>query len=181
MESKILLLEKYVKIMFGKRAFYLPRIPANIYVDNNTISIDMDDMEEYVIVDGIRCYYCIEYHADNDTINTWLKDYTIGGLVCTQQTYFLFQLSDKEFPFNKRDPRLVVPKRDYSELTSEFLHEHKELNEKVVKFLEQHPESFEQADISEWLAMSDNITGGELDPDYFSEPEKSELFQQVIS
>ena len=85
MEKKILMLEKYVKIQFGKRAFYLPRIPANIcYENNNTISIDFADMDEYVIVDGIRCYYCVIYHADNDTVDTHLKDFTIDGMVCTQ-------------------------------------------------------------------------------------------------
>ena len=180
MEKKILMLEKYVKIQFGKRAFYLPRIPANIcYENNNTISIDFADMDEYVIVDGIRCYYCVIYHADNDTVDTHLKDFTIDGMVCTQPYPFSFSLTDREFPFSTRDPRPVVPKRDYSELTSEFLHEHKELNEKVVKFLEQHPETFEQASISEWLLLSDIITEREFDPVCFSES-VSDLFKRVV-
>lgn len=170
MEKELLMLEKYVKIMFGKRAFYLPRIPANIYFENNnTISIDMADMDEYVLVDGIRCYYCVIYHADKDTVNTWLKDYTFDGVVCTQHKYFPFSLSDKEFPFSERDPRLVVPKRDYSELTSVFLEEHKELNERVVKFLEKHPETFEQKSIKEWLFLSRQITKDYFDPNSLPE------------
>ncbi len=164
-EKATLLFKKYIRIEFGSRVFYLPRIPANIYVENNTLSIDMADMDEYVIVDGIRCYYCVIYYADKDTVNTWLKDYTIEGMVGTQQTYFPFSLSDKEFPCSNRDPRVVVPKRDYSELTSVFLEEHKELNERVVKFLEQHPETFEQASIKEWLSLSKKIANGDFDPD----------------
>lgn len=165
-EETTLLLKKYIRIEFGSRVFYLPRIPANIHVENNTLSIDMADMdEEYVIVDGIRCYDCVIYYANKDTVNTWLKDYTIDGMVCTQKTYFPFSLSDKEFPCSNRDPRVVVPKRDYSELTSVFLEEHKELNERVVKFLEQHPETFDQASIEEWLSLSKQIANGLFDPD----------------
>lgn len=163
-EKTVLLLEKYVRIQFGSRTFYLPCIPANIYFEKNTLSIDMADLDEYVLVDGIRCYHCMTYNSDNDTVDTYLRDYTYDGKLCTQQSGFTFSLSDREFPFSRRDPRLVVPKRDYSELTSVFLDEHKELNERVVKLLEQHPEIFEQASIWDWIDWSDQIANGYFDP-----------------
>ncbi len=166
-EKHTLMLEKYIKIMFGKRAFYLPRIPANVYCkDANTIYIDMADMDEYVIVDGIRCYYCVTYHADKDTVDTHLKDYTIDGMVCERTCPFSFSLTDREFSYGTRQTWIVVPRRDYSELTSVFLEEHKELNARVVKFLKQHPETFEQISVKEWLFLSGEIDNGFSEHDW---------------
>ncbi len=171
-----LLLGKFVRIKFGDRVFYLPHIPANLYYKDNTLSIDMADMDEYVIVDGIRCYYCMIYHADNDTVDTWLKDFTIDGVICTQQAYCSFPLTEQEFPFGNRDSRMVVPKRDYAELTMAFLDEHKDLNGKVVKFLEKHPDCFEQMEQSEWLSLSKDFSDSDFDPDSLPET-VSELCQ----
>lgn len=156
--------DKYISIKFSNRVFYLPRIPANIYIENNTLTIDMADMDEYVLVDGLRCFYCVVYNADNGIIGTWIKDYTIDGLMAPQPHYYSFRLTDKEFPFSKRDSRVVVPKRDYSELTTVFLNEHKDLDARVVKFLKKHPELLEKALIREWLILSDTISK-RFDPD----------------
>lgn len=175
-EKNILLFKKYVKITFASRIFYLPRIPADICFENNSLTIDMADMDKYVLVDGIRCYYCMTYNSDNDMVNTWLKDYSFEGMVSTQHNYFSFSLSDKEFPFSKRDPRLVVPKREYSELISAFLDEHKDLNERVVKFLKQHPETFEKVYIKDWVELSNQIATGDFDPDCLPES-ISDLFE----
>ena len=178
-EKELLLLKKFVRIEFGARVFYLPCIPANIYFENNTLSIDMADTEEYVIVDGIRCYYCVTYNRDNDTIGTWLKDYALDGVVFPQQHFFSFSLSDREFPFSQRDLRMVAPKRDYSELASVFLDEHKDLDERIVKFLEMHPEYFEQISIKEWLLLNDQVAQCDIDPDLLPES-ISDLFQDFI-
>lgn len=156
-EEGIQILRNYVRLEFCSHIFYLPCIPSNICFKANTLSIDMADMEEHVLVDGIQCYYCLIYDAGNDTLSTWLKDFTIDGLICPELTYLTFKISDREFSFSKHDPRTVVPKRDYTELVSVFIDEHKDLNEKVVKFLKEHPETLEKAPIHEWLDLSNQI------------------------
>ena len=168
-EKKNFMYDKYISIEFANHVFYLPRIPANINIKNNTLSIDMANMEEYVLVDGVRCYYCLEYNSDNGIIDTWLKDFTIDGLLNNQEYYFSFILTDKEFPFRKGESRVVVPKRDYSELTSVFLDEYKDLDERIVKFLENHPEMFEKAPIYDWLDLNISISKEYFDTDLIPE------------
>lgn len=157
-EKELLLLKKYVRVEFGSHVFYLPCIPANVSFSCNTLSIDMADMQEYVLVDGIRCYYCMIYNAESEMVQTQLKDFTIDGLICPEFHAFSFRLTDKEFSLSKRDMRMVVPKRDYMELVSAFINDHKDLNESVVKFLEEHPETFDKAPIYEWMDLSNQIS-----------------------
>ena len=74
---------------------------------------------------------------------------------------------------------MVAPKRDYSELASAFLDEHKDLDERVVKFLEMHPEYFELISIKEWLLLNDQVAQCDIDPDLLPES-ISDLFQDFI-
>ena len=179
-EKNDLIIKKFVKIEFGSRRFFLPLSPANVcFEKKNILSIDLADMDEYVLVDGLRCYYCVIYDAENDTVSTWLKDITIDGLTCPGLTYLSFPLSAHEFAFSKRDPRPVVPIRDYSELTAAFLRQHPELDGKIVHYLEEHPESFEQASMSEWFDLNVQLSMDDCDPECFPET-VSELFRKVV-
>ena len=160
--------EKFVTIYFGNRRFYLPFKPSNIYFKENKMEIFLDDMDSYVIVDGIHCHYYLSYEADNDIIHTRLKDFELDGLQCPEVYPLSFAVSAKSFPVSKSDARAVVPKRDYSEITSAFLSEQRDLDERIIKFLEKHPEVFDQVDITIWEKLSKHNLP-EMDADMLEE------------
>ena len=165
MKTSDLLLEKYLRIEFGNHVFYVPRISANIYFKNNSLAIDMANMSEYAVVDGMRCYYCLMYNADNDILQTWLKDWELDGAVFSLPHEFTFPINAKNFPFSQRDTRMVVPKRDYSEIVLAFLEQHDELDNRISEFLKNHPDMFEQAAIKDWLLLNKYLEINVFDED----------------
>ena len=184
MKDSDLLLEKYVRIEFDDHVFYVPRVPSNIYFKANSLSIDMADMDTYAIVDGIRCYYCLIYDANNGILQTWLKDWKLDGAMCPTSHEFSFPIGAKEFPFSQRDTRLVVPKRDYTEVTMAFLEQHKELDDRISEFLKKHPELFEQVERKcHWQNLNDLLKSEGFDADiledYLPEP-VAKLFKEEM-
>lgn len=174
MSMEKMLLEKFITIKFGKRVFYMPNIvAANISFEGNKINIDMADMDSYIIANGIRCYYCIIYDAETDTVDTWLKDFKLDGIECPQATHFSFSLSDDEFPVGKRDQRMVKPMRNY-EATDSFIAENADLDKKIVDFLKNHPDTFEIVELVKWNRLSKQLSGQDFDNsvvfDYLPEP-----------
>lgn len=184
MKDLDLLLEKYVRIIFDDHVFYVPRVPSNIYFKDNSLSIDMADMDTYAIVDGIRCYYCLIYDANNGVLQTWLKDWKLDGVVCSMQHEFAFPIDAKEFPFGQRDTRLVVPKQDYTEVTLAFLEQHEELDDRISEFLKKHPELFEQVERKcHWQNLNDLLKSKDIDADILEDylPESVEkLFMEEV-
>ncbi len=151
-------LQKFVTLYIGDRRFYLPLAPLNIYYNNNGFEIQFDNWDSYVIVDGIRCYYHLQYSADKDIIHTHLRDFEFDDLPWRDDHDFSFPLTAKSFPFSKTDARVVVPKRNYAEVTSAFLAEKRNLDEMLIEFLEKHPEVFDQVDITIWEKLSKQLS-----------------------
>ena len=181
MKDSDLLLEKYVRIEFDDHVFYVPRVPSNIYFKANNLSIDMADMDTYAIVDGIRCYFCLFYDANNGVLQTWLKDWKLEGVMCPTSHEFSFPIDAKEFPFGQRDTRLVVPKRDYTEVTMAFLEQHEELDERISEFLKKHPEMFEQGDRKgAWLYLNKCLKFEDFDADTIDEDILPELVAKLF-
>lgn len=179
-----LLLEKFVTIFYGNRRFYLPRVPANIYFHSDHLEIYLENMESYVIVDGIRCYYYVNYEVEKDMIHTHLKDFELDGLPVKDVYPLSFPVTAEEFPFSKRDARIVVPRRDYSEVTKAFLAENRNINERLVKFLEKHPDVFDKVDISMWEKLNKHdISDMDADilDDYLSKPVANLFRKEMLS
>ena len=65
-------------------------IPARIDVKDNELTVDLADMDSYVLVDGIRCHYCLIYNSENDTVDTWLKDYSLDRMEVPFAQHFCF-------------------------------------------------------------------------------------------
>lgn len=186
MKDSDLLLGKYVRIEFDEHVFYVPLVPSNIYFEGNSLSIDMADMDTYTIVDGIRCYYCLIYDANNGILQAWLKDWKLDGVMCPTSHEFSFPIDAKEFPFGQRDTRLVVPKRDYTEVTSAFLEQHEELDERISEFLKKHPELFEQVERKcHWQNLNDLLKSGDFDADiledYLPRPVERLFMEEVLN
>lgn len=171
--DKSLLIGKFITVEFGKRKFYLPKVSCNIYIHNNRLEIFLDDNDSYAIVDGIRCYYHLDYEVDSDTLHTFLLNYEIDGVANNDRYPFSFPVSALAFPISKRESKEVKPIRDYSEVTAAYLSEHNDLDKRVVKFIDNHPELFDQVDISIWEKLSkhdiSNMDADILD-DYLTKP-----------
>lgn len=149
-----LFIGKFITVEFGKRKFYLPKASCNIYIHNNRLEVFLGAEDCYAIVDGIRCYYNLNYEVDSDTLHTHLLDYEIDGNTYKTLHAFSFPVSALTFPFSRREPKEVKPRRDYSEVTAAYLSEHNDLDKRVVRFIENHPELFDQLDISIWEKLS---------------------------
>lgn len=162
MAMEKMLLEKFITIKFGKRVFYMPNVAANISFEGSKINIDMADMDSYIIANGIRCYNCMIYDAETDTIDSWLKDFKLDGIECPQATHLSFSLSDEEFPVGKRDQRMVSPMRNY-EATDSFIAENADLDKKIVDFLTNHPVMFEMVELIKWNRLSKQLNGQDFD------------------
>lgn len=143
----------------------MPSAPSNIYFKDNTLNIFLGDMNSYVIVDGIRCYYNLIYELETDTVHTHIKDYKIDGLVYSDAFPVSFPVTAMSFPVSRRDLREVVPQRDYTEVTSAYLSDRTELDERIIKFLKNNPDMFEQVDISIWEKLSNAIALSDFDED----------------
>lgn len=145
-EKSSLMLKSYNQINFGKRCFYIPsNTPATISIQNDNLYIDMADFKKYVLVDGVKCYYCVTYNAKTDKVDTWINNFKMDEQMAELvEPYFVsFSFAEKSFPWG-RDKIIYEPTRDYSELTQAFLKEHPEMDEKIVKFLTKHPKYFGQ-------------------------------------
>lgn len=163
MSMEKMLLEKFITIKFGKRVFYMPNVvAANISFEGSKIYIDMANMDSYIIANGIRCYYCMMYDAETDTVDAWLKDFKLDGIECSQATHFSFSLSDEEFPVGKRDQRMVTPMRNY-EATDSFIAENADLDKEIVAFLKNHPDMFESVELIKWNRLSKQLNGQYFD------------------
>lgn len=167
--DKSSLIGKFITVEFGKRKFYLPKAPCNIYIHNNRLKVFLGDNDYYAIVDGIRCGYDLTYEADSDTLHTHLLNYEIDGVAYNTRYPFSFPVSATTFTFDKREPKEVKIQRDYAEVVTAYLSERPDLDERVVKFLENHPESFDQVESIEcWQKLSKGLPFVEEDGDTFA-------------
>ena len=184
MEKESIFLAKYVSINFANRMFYMPRVPAMIYIEGNKLTIDMADMDSYVIVDGLHCHYCLIYNSENDTVDTWLKDYSLDGTEVPFAQHFSFKLTENEFPFGVRDRRMVVPKRDYSEIVSAFIADTPNLDARLAKFLTAHPQVYDQVTFTDWVSLNNDIAAAEelgLDADFLAGHLPAALAKQLFT
>lgn len=165
MEGESRTLSGFVRIAYAGHVFYMQKKPANVFINDSGLEILMEDMNSYIIVDGVRCYYHLQLEVGNQLIHTFLKDFTIDGTICQESFPFSFPINAKEFPFSNRrgDTRVVVPKRDYSELVSAFIAQYTELDIRITDFLRNYPETFELASMDGWIELSDCIDMEEFD------------------
>ena len=167
--DKSLLIGKFITVEFGKRKFYLPKVSCNIFISNDRLKVFLGDNDYYAIVDGIRCGYDLTYEADSDTLHTHLLNYEIDGVAYNKRSPFSFPLSATTFTFDKKELGEVKIQRDYAEVVTAYLSERPDLDKRVVKFLENHPESFDQVEsIDCWRELSVDLPFIEEDGDNFA-------------
>ncbi len=136
-------LEKFSCINFEGREFYIPVMSCDIYVKAPLLQIFLWDHDKYVIANGLKCYYSLIYNAQDDTIQTTLKDATIDGNPIAKEGFFpSITYEAKEYLWSEKHPMSVVPKRDYTELTNAFLDESPDLDDSLRHFLLEHPELY---------------------------------------
>ena len=100
MDGESRTLPTYVRIAYAGHVFFMQKKPANIFIDDTSLEILMEDMNSYIIVDGLRCYYHLHFVVGNQMIHTFLKDFTIDGLICPESFALSFPIDAKEFPYS---------------------------------------------------------------------------------
>ena len=149
------LFKKYTVLDFKGRVFYIPQGPVAVDIrtcDNQRLSmwpaimpelkIILGNEDDYVIANGLKCFHHVYYNGQSDMLETVLKDVMLDGLPFQCPFDYTFHFDDIEFPLNDKDPRIVVPKRHYSEVVNTFLAENPDLHEAIRHFLEKYPERF---------------------------------------
>ena len=167
-------LNKFSWIYFKNREFYVPLVSCEIEITEKILKIGLLGEKDYVIANGLKCYRYMNYFADTDTIQTTLKEAIMDGYPISPNGFLLsFPYDALEFPYSEQDPRIVVPKRDYSELTNAFLAENPYMDDSIRHFLLEHPEAFNVYDPrmkrnmnkGGWLHLDNNIKDARKDPE----------------
>ncbi len=149
------LFKKYNVLDFKGRVFYVPQGPVAVDIttcDNQSLSmwpaimpelkIILGNEDDYVIANGLKCFLYVYYNSQSDMLYTVLKDVILDGLPFRRPYDYRFHFDDIEFPLSDKDPRIVVPKRHYSEIVNLFIAENPDLHDAVRHFLEKYPERF---------------------------------------
>ncbi len=176
MEKRICL-EKFSWIKFEDREFYIPLVSCEIEIYGKILIVTLWREEDYVIANGLKCYRRMQYNADTDTILTTLKEAIMDGYPISPNGFLLsFPYNALEFPYSEKDPRIVIPKRDYSELTNAFLAENPYLDDSIRHFLLEHPEAFntyahnpkirQNMNKMWWLVIDRHIKSARKDPEF---------------
>ena len=129
-------------ITCGKRVFYLHHAPVEICSYSDGIEILLED-DNYVIANGVKCFYRVHYDAKTDRIYTHLKDVMIDNKPYPKLSPYSFRFDALEFPLTEKDTIMVVPNRDYSEVANAFLSEFPDLHDSIRHYLLKHPESYD--------------------------------------
>lgn len=177
-------LKSFVRVIWQGKSFFLP-FEADIYLDKSgDLVIDLWDSEHYVIADGVKCHHCLIYNAQENLVKSWPEE---AGGSCN---YHEYHFGDKRlFQKVRREVQEVVLHYDYGTVTSEFLHDHPELDKRIVAFLKKYPECFGQVSygddrdnyvrswlqFNEWLSLDEDLS----DCDELSAP-ILELFGKFI-
>lgn len=175
-EGNVIGLKGFNLIQFGGRSFFIPvQFHTTTYVlDNgNELSINFEGGEgAYCLVNGIRCGDSVSYHKYNDTLLTFINEYTMDGVQCTDPIPVEFKFDDWEFVYGGKK---VVAQRHFDELASSFLSENPQLDSRIRDFLQKYPEYFGNGSergnfppnyVWDWIQLHKSLILFETDEEY---------------
>lgn len=165
---------KFNYLRFEKRVFYVPNTRYQMNIEGHLLRIDLGDNNKYVMANGLKCYQFLWYNAQGDTITTNFEAETVDGIPTNDRFCLTLPYDAKEIPWSERHPMIVVPKRDYSELTNAFLDESLDLDDFLRQFLLEHPELFNaywpymerDMDKIDWCKIDGNIKYARENPEF---------------
>ena len=161
-------------LKFENRVFYVPNTRCEIFSEGHILRIYLGDDSKYIIAHGLKCHQFLFYDAQNDTIYTCFEAATIDGTPTNECLQCIFPYDAKEIPWSEHNPMIVVPKRDYTELTNLFLAEEPTLDDSLKQFLLEHPDFFnaywprEERDMrkKDWKEIDERLKLMREDPEY---------------